>query len=287
MSLEPRSGHNVVPHLPQPPRRMHAETVYHFEAAISAGDWAAFDNYLSNFGPDKALGINDLYPVVFQAVIYDSATAIERLLCHGLTMRHNFVLEAIRARAKRSLDVMVKSWDMNEPISETEPTVLAYAVGDEEMTLYLLDHGADLNKQTYINLTPMSYAVQVAPPELIKTLLDRGGDVQNGELLHHALDRPTDTMEVLRILIDRGAPLNANMYENHEASRRLYPFVDFGTPLHKAAGMGNADIVRFLLERKADPTIKSTKGRTVMEWAMESGSAETVELLQLVSADHI
>lgn len=151
------------------------------------------------------------------------------------------------------------------------------------MTLWLLDHGADPNKQTYIDLTPMSYAVRFATPELIEGLLNRGGDVHRGELLQHTLDRPTDTIEVLRMLIDRGAPLNANMYERHEASRGLYPFMEFGTPLHKAATMRKADVVQFLLERKADPTIKNTKGQTAVECAIRSGSMETVKLLRSVS----
>ncbi|KAL2275471.1 hypothetical protein FJTKL_02041 [Diaporthe vaccinii] len=133
------------------------------------------------------------------------------LLSRGMTMRHSFALKAISAKAKQCLDVIVKRWDVNTPISETEPTVLAHAVQDEEMTLWLVDHGADLNKQTYIDLTPMSYAVQFAPLALIEKLLDRGGDVHSGELLQHALDRATDTIEVLRMLINRGAPLEASM----------------------------------------------------------------------------
>ncbi|KAI3400052.1 hypothetical protein diail_4590 [Diaporthe ilicicola] len=290
MSLNTRSDHNGVPRFPQPPRRIRDETMNCFKAAISAGDWDTLDNYLSNFGPDKELDIDDLYPLVFEAVMQDSAVVIEKLLRCGMTMRNSFVVEAIRAKAKRSLDVMVESWDINTPISETQPTVLAYAccnilyaVENEEMTLRLLDHGADLNKRTYIDLTPMSYAIQFASPELIEKLLNRGGDVQRGELLQHALDRPTDTIEVLRMLIDRGAPLNAIMYEHHEASRRLYPFIEFGTPLHKAATMGKTDVVRFLLDRQADPAIKNTKGRTAVECAIRTGSTETVNLLRSVS----
>lgn len=127
MSLSLCSGHDGVPRLPQPPRRINDETLYLFKAAISAGDWDAFDKYLSDFGPDKALDMDDLYPVVFEAVMRDSAVAIERLLLRGMTMRHSFVREAICAKAKRALNVMVESWDINTPLSETEPTVLAYA----------------------------------------------------------------------------------------------------------------------------------------------------------------
>ncbi|KAH8748288.1 hypothetical protein F5883DRAFT_697512 [Diaporthe sp. PMI_573] len=127
MSLGLRPGHNGVPSLPQPPLRMRGELLNRFKVAIVAGDLDAFDAYLSIFGPDKEVNIHDLYPVAFEAIRQDSATAIERSLCHGVTMGHNFVLAAIRVKAKRSLDVMVERWDIDTPISHAEPTVLAYA----------------------------------------------------------------------------------------------------------------------------------------------------------------
>lgn len=80
------------------------------------------------------------------------------------------------------------------------------------------------------------------------------------ELLRHAIERPINTIEVLRLLINRGTPLNTIMYENYEASRRLYPFIEFGTPLHKAAEMGKIDVIRHLLERGPNIDIKNTKG---------------------------
>lgn len=146
------------------------------------------------------------------------------------------------------------------------------------MALYLLDRGADLNKRTYIDLTPMSYAIQFAPPDLIEELLDRDGDVHRGELLQHALDRSADVVEILGMLLDRGAPLDSTMYANHEASRRLYPFMALGTPLHKAATLGKADAVRYLLEQGADVTIRDANGRTAVECAELARHDEVVEI---------
>lgn len=161
------------------------------------------------------------------------------------------------------------------------PFFYRYTTDNEEMTLWLVDHGADLNRQTYIDLTPMSYAVRIAPLGLVETLLDRGGDVQRGELLQNAIERSVDTVEVLKLLIYRGAPLNMTIYENHQASSRLYPFMELGTPLHKTTTMGKTDVVRYLLERGADVTIKNTKGYTAVECAARAGFTEVVEILNL------
>lgn len=157
-----------------------------------------------------------------------------------------------------------------------------YVVDIEDMALWLLDHGTDLNKQTYVDLTPMSRAVSHAPPELVRKYLDRGGDVQKGEVLQYAVDRPTDVIEVLGMLLEKGAPLNKLMYENHEPSYGMYYFTDLGTPLHRAANSGKADVVEYLLKWGADPNIRDQmgKGQTALERAKIAGHHDVVRVLK-------
>lgn len=90
------------------------------------------------------------------------------------------------------------------------------------MTIWLLDHGADPNQQCSIDLTPLSYAVERASLRIIKLLLDCGGDVRKGQLLHHAIDRQADVVDVLAMLLEKGASLNSKMYENHYRSWSLF-----------------------------------------------------------------
>jgi ankyrin repeat protein len=154
------------------------------------------------------------------------------------------------------------------------------------MTLWLLDHGADPNKQCSIDITPLSYAVEQASLSTVKLLLDRGGDVHKGQLLHHAVERQTDTIEVLGMLLETGAPLNSKMYENHYLSWRLFYFMDLGTALHKAAELGKADVVRYLVNQGADVGIKDATNRSAMDWAALNHHQEIVELLQSVEGRH-
>ncbi len=127
----------------------------------------------------------------------------------------------------------------------------------------------------------MSFAIQEAAPDLIRDLLDRGGDMHKGELLQHAVDRAADTIEVLGMLLDRGAPLNQTMYQNHLQSLNMFPFLPLGTPLHAAASKGRADVVQYLLRRGADPTILKSKGQTAEACAEKKGHDKVAGILKL------
>ncbi len=147
------------------------------------------------------------------------------------------------------------------------------------MAFWLLARGADLNARAHIDITPLSVAVKKAAPDLLEELLDHSGDVQKGEVLQHALDRKTDVIPVLGMLLDRGAPLDAVMYEEHPGSFQLNFIFERHTPLCKAAAIGNAEAVRFLLESGADPSVQNSKGRTALECAEQKGHQEIVEIL--------
>ncbi|GIJ98645.1 hypothetical protein Aspvir_000763 [Aspergillus viridinutans] len=124
-----------------------------------------------------------------------------------------------------------------------KPPALEYAIEDDEMTIWLLHHAADPNRQCSIDFRPLSYAVDRAPLRTIKLLLDRGGDGRKGQLPHHAIDEQEDVVDVLAMLLERGAALNSKMYETHYFSWRLYYFMGLGTALHKAADLGKIDAV--------------------------------------------
>lgn len=117
------------------------------------------------------------------------------------------------------------------------------------MAIWFLDHVADPNRQCSIDVTPLSMAVANAPFSIIQTLFGRGGDVQNGELLQHALDRQADVVDVLAFLLEKGASLNKTMYQDHPWAWRIFLFSGLGTPLHKAAKLGKLDAVEFLLSQ--------------------------------------
>ncbi|KAL2832445.1 hypothetical protein BDW59DRAFT_139266 [Aspergillus cavernicola] len=57
------------------------------------------------------------------------------------------------------------------------------------------------------------------------------------------------------------------MYENHSLSWGLYFFMALGLAIHHAAEQGKVDVVHYLLNQGADPSIKDTTERTALDWA--------------------
>lgn len=147
------------------------------------------------------------------------------------------------------------------------------------MTVWLLDHGADPNRRCVIDLTPLSLAVESGPISVIYLMLDYGGDIRIGQLLHHAIERQSDTIEVLKILIEKGAPINSTVYDDH-ASWALFHFMGLGTALHKAAEMGKVDVVRYLISEGANCDIKDANGRIAMDCAQISNNRQVIEVLE-------
>lgn len=149
------------------------------------------------------------------------------------------------------------------------------------MLRWLLDHGADPNKQCSIELTPFSIAVVTAPLANIELLLTEGADVNKGKPVHYVIDREKDVIPVLQLLLDHGAPVNTPLYDRKQDynSWRLYYFRNLGSPLHLAACAGKTDIVKFLLNNGADTASQDNHGRTPGQCAAKYQHWDTLEII--------
>jgi ankyrin repeat protein len=116
----------------------------------------------------------------------------------------------------------------------------------------LLQRGANPNVMSTSGETSLSAAVQASSIRTIKMLLEAAADVQNGDVLHYAVEREGDELGVIRLLLSRGAPVNA-------IARQLRQSLLRGTPLHKACRLGKHEVAELLLTHGADP--KSTMMR--------------------------
>jgi ankyrin repeat protein len=139
--------------------------------------------------------------------------------------------------------------------NEITPLLMAILNDHLDVARFLLDHGADINTGDFWGRTPLWAAV----------------DLRNMDL-DHGVDKGVDRAPVedfIKLLLDRGANVNARTKEYHPGRRWLYSLGDVSwvdmtgqTPFLRAALSGDTKIMRLLLERGADPNIATLGGTT-------------------------
>ncbi|KAG9228138.1 ankyrin repeat-containing domain protein, partial [Amylocarpus encephaloides] len=206
---------------------------------------------------------------IIEAVLYQHPSVVSYLFFMRVGEPVLYVKTALKVRSSAIFQVFLDyGWNINEPLERTMPPALSYISDDRGLTEWFLNHGADPNTICAWDFTPMSEAMCRASLGTIKLLFDHGGNIEQGQLLHHAVQRAApDVLELVGLLLDRGASINEIQYENHAESWRDRCLFGLGTPLHYAAQSGNIQLVMFLLSKGADATIKDTKGRTAPESA--------------------
>lgn len=155
-----------------------------------------------------------------------------------------------------------------------------FGVEDIFRIQWFLDHGADPNATCGWDLNPMSFAMVEPPLSHVQFLFERGGNIKHGQLLHHAIRRKHDVFEILDLLLNLGADVNAMFYSNDPQAWAENKYFGIGTPLHEAVELDALEIVIYLLERGADTSILNSLGKTAMDRAVEKGHSPIIEVLR-------
>ena len=201
---------------------------------------------------------------------------------------------------------------IDRPNFTTTPVVLASERGERDIVRTLVDAGADVNakhhdKMRNVDHTALSMAREL-DVEIVRTLLDKGARVDErvefgGTVLMGAA-RKGDP-ELIEVLLAAGANPNA---EDDNGFTPLSCAVESGkespvrtlvakgadvnhanagwkmTPLHHAIRAGSVDMVKLLLELKANPNARTKAGETPLTLARKGDQEEVIALLQAAGA---
>ncbi|KAM3414640.1 Caskin-2 [Cercospora zeina] len=232
--------------------------------------------------------VQDLQFCLLGAVLSGSQELVQVLLDAGVPVDLANVKAAIKQKSLAVLSLFLQhGWSINEEEQWCIPPLLSYAVitnPDESLTGWFLRNGADPNARCQLDITPLSTALERAPFPIIKQLFAHcpPNTCFRGQLLHWAARRISDDAEdVVRLVLERCRPdLNKILYKDDAFSYEVRKVVGLGTALHEAARSGHPSVVRLLIQRGTDVTIRDCRGNTALEVAELHENHAAVALLR-------
>jgi RNA polymerase sigma factor (sigma-70 family) len=155
----------------------------------------------------------------------------------------------------------------------------AAAIGDRVRVLASLDqHPERLDTYSLEGFTALALAAHFGHLEVMRLLIDRGADV-NRLATHRIAVTPLHAalfgrqLEAALLLVERGA--DVTLARGGSGLKRAG-----WTPLHYAAGMGFRALVQPLLDRGADPSRPDEEGKTPLEVATDANHHDIVDVLR-------
>jgi len=142
--------------------------------------------------------------------------------------------------------------------------------GHLQLMELLVARGADVNKSNALGEQALMHAAWRGQAEAIKWLLAKGARINNGAMrwsaLHYAAF--SGQAKATALLLDNGADINARSTNG-------------SSPLMMAVYEGHEDMVKQLLARGADRSVKNDRGEGALEWAFKF---QRLGIARLVSA---
>ncbi|MDX2304199.1 MAG: ankyrin repeat domain-containing protein [Microscillaceae bacterium] len=132
---------------------------------------------------------------------------------------------------EKGADVKAKDYQGNTPLHFVKTIPIAEV---------LLKYGANINIPNEEGITPLNKALRERRIEIAKTLVLKGADIKSDpSLLVIACNSKTPDLDLVRMLLDKGADPNADSNED--------------LPLGEAIISGNMDLIQLLISKGASP----------------------------------
>jgi uncharacterized protein len=184
-----------------------------------------------------------------------SMAVINRLLDMGVDVNHQLT----RKRPYGAGRGRFEDYDIRGGVG---PLFVASMRHDHEAMAVLLAHGAEVDLPNVVQMTPLMLAVgmTVTGRPLGGVPPAPGGDVQSRAI------------KTIDLLLDAGANVNTQVLGSRTHTGKLMAYVsgrdqEGRTALIAAAEGGRDRVVKHLLERGADPSVRDAAGKTALDYA--------------------
>lgn len=172
--------------------------------------------------------------------------------------------------------------DSSYPINETNdkgetPLLIATHENYIEVAKLLIDAGADINQQDYIQDSPYLYAGAQGKTEILKYMIEHAEPNQNivnrygGNALIPAAEKG-HLNNVKLLLLDGKANIDHQNNFGYTALIEAVALTD-GSMLYQ-------QIVQELLAHNANKELRDNSGKTALDYAKENGYSKMIELLE-------
>ena len=171
--------------------------------------------------------------------------------------------DVVKCLIDHGADVSKKAWH------ELTALHCASVRGDLKVVEALLSKGAEIDVEDGNRCTPLLLAAGWGHNDISLCLIDHGADVNKKEgykrtALHYASEK--GDLKVVEALLSKGAEIDV------EGEHRCIP-------LMLAAGKGHIDILLYLIDHGAGVNKKDGRKRTALHYASERGDLKVVEVL--------
>jgi ankyrin repeat protein len=221
------------------------------------------------FGPPGPAGFDGLAPANARAT--SSVTAmnvVERLLTMGVDTNHELTRKRPYGPGRgRFADYMMRGG--------TGPVMLAAMSHDHVALKALLDKGAEPDIPNAFRITPLMAAANLSGSGRGGICTGAGGGPAGAGAAAGGVTESknqTRAIKTIDLLLDAGANVNGRVTQSRTRTAKLDSYVqgcnhEGKTALFSAAEAGLDKVVKHLLDRGADPSLRDAAGKTALDYA--------------------
>jgi ankyrin repeat protein len=185
---------------------------------------------------------------------------VERLIGMGVDVNHELTRMRPNGNGRgRFADYMMRGG--------TGPLMIATLSYDEVAIRTLLAHGAEVDLPNVFRITPLMAAAGMSGSGRggVGSAIGGGGGAQQSDV-------QVRVMKTMELLLDGGANVNARVTNSRTRTAKLVAYVqgrdhEGQTALFAAAEAGWDKVVKQLIDRGADPTVRDATGKTALDYA--------------------